>query len=78
MESMQTRQARDRRNLDQGALREHDLTCLACRRPAKGQRRVRCAAGLALRDAVGESTAQLQRQVEQDQAPNPNQGELFT
>jgi hypothetical protein len=78
VESMQTRQARDRRNVDQGAMRQHDLTCITCRQAASRKPRgPRCAAGRELAEALAESSTNLRREVDRDRAPHPDQQELF-
>jgi hypothetical protein len=78
VESLPTREARTRRNIDQGELRQHDLTCLACRQAHKRRPRgARCTVGRDLAEALAASTMKLRREVDQDRAPHPNQGELF-
>jgi hypothetical protein len=79
VDSLQTREARTARNIDQGALRQHDLTCLTCRQGRqKRPRGPRCPAGRTLAEALEQSTVRLRREVDQDRAPHPDQGELFT
>lgn len=76
MDSADTRAARTARNIDQGALREHDQTCITCRRAATGHP-PRCPAGRRLREALEASTLKLRREVDRDRAPHPDQQELF-
>jgi hypothetical protein len=78
VDSADTRTARTARNIDQGALREHDQTCITCRRAMSGKPgRPRCPVGQALHKALAESSQKLRREVDRDRAPHPDQQELF-